>query len=264
MERTWISALILGAGQARRMGEAKQLLPFGRTTLLGQVVENILASQVQETVLILGHKAGAILRALGLNHPDPEEGLTHADKIGFEKDPAIFIGNRHDQAKLAAPEHENGPQRNLGIFTVKPFRPDRPFKVRINPGYREGLSSSIRLGVSSLDPRAEAVMIVLGDQPLVDPPVIDSLLASFKLSDRGIVAPCYGGRRGHPILLHLKYREAMLGLRGDVGCREILSACSEDLLEVEVDCPGVILDVDTLEEYRRCHERIAKGQARRH
>ncbi|MBI1988079.1 MAG: nucleotidyltransferase family protein [Nitrospinae bacterium] len=212
MERTWVSALILGAGQARRMGLTKQLLPFGRTTLLGQVLGNVLASQVQETVLILGHEAGAILRALGLNHPDPEEGLNRSDKIGF--------------------------------------------KVRINPEYAEGLSSSIRLGVSSLAPQAAAVMIVLGDQPLIDPLVIDFLIATFRASGRGIVAPFYGGRRGHPILLHLKYRESMLGLRGDVGCREILSTCSEDLLEVEVDCPGVVQDVDTLEEYRRCRESL--------
>jgi len=55
-----IGAVILAAGMSSRMGEAKQLLRLGENTLLGQVVENVRASSVDEIVLVLGHAAETI------------------------------------------------------------------------------------------------------------------------------------------------------------------------------------------------------------
>jgi molybdenum cofactor cytidylyltransferase len=55
-----IAALILAAGTSSRMGEAKQLLRLGESTLLGQVLENVRSSRVNEVVLVLGHAAEAI------------------------------------------------------------------------------------------------------------------------------------------------------------------------------------------------------------
>jgi molybdenum cofactor cytidylyltransferase len=55
-----IGAVILAAGMSSRMGEAKQLLRLGENTLLGQVVENVRGSSVDEIVLVLGHAAETI------------------------------------------------------------------------------------------------------------------------------------------------------------------------------------------------------------
>jgi len=55
-----IGAVILAAGMSSRMGEAKQLLRLGENTLLGQVLENVRSSRVQEIVLVLGHEAEKI------------------------------------------------------------------------------------------------------------------------------------------------------------------------------------------------------------
>ena len=205
-----ISALIMAAGKASRMGCPKQLLPFGSTSLLGRVVENLMASSVQEVVLVLGHEAQAVLRVLGF-----------------------------DLSSL--------PKR---------------LKVVLNTDYREGFSSSLRCGLSSLDVQARAVLIALGDQPLIGPSLVDSLIAVFEEGFRGIVVPIYHARRGHPTILDLKYRPEMERIEGDRGCREILAAYPEDLLEVEVDAPQVIWDVDTPDEYRRCLEALEGGDER--
>jgi len=55
-----IGAVILAAGTSSRMGEAKQLLRLGESTLLDQVVENVRGSQVDEIVIVLGHEAETI------------------------------------------------------------------------------------------------------------------------------------------------------------------------------------------------------------
>lgn len=55
-----IGAVILAAGMSSRMGESKQLLRFGESTLLERVIENVRASRVDEIVLVLGHEAKTI------------------------------------------------------------------------------------------------------------------------------------------------------------------------------------------------------------
>ena len=59
-----IGAVILAAGSSSRMGEAKQLLRLGATTLLDQVTENVRGSRVDEIVLVLGHEAETIKQTI--------------------------------------------------------------------------------------------------------------------------------------------------------------------------------------------------------
>jgi molybdenum cofactor cytidylyltransferase len=62
-----ISAVILAAGRSSRMGSLKQLLPFGGTTILENVLKNLRQSQVDEIVLVLGFSADAIRREVPLD-----------------------------------------------------------------------------------------------------------------------------------------------------------------------------------------------------
>ena len=55
-----ISAILLAAGEAIRMGKPKQLLPFGKSTVLEQAIDNLLGSQVDEIVVVVGHRAEEI------------------------------------------------------------------------------------------------------------------------------------------------------------------------------------------------------------
>ncbi len=59
-----ISAIILAAGQSKRMGRTKQLLRFEDKTLVGHVVDNVLASRVAETIVVIGHEASAVQAVL--------------------------------------------------------------------------------------------------------------------------------------------------------------------------------------------------------
>ncbi len=59
-----VSAIILAAGTSRRMGQAKQLLPLGGSTVLAQTIENVRTAAVDEIVLVLGSSAEAIRQQL--------------------------------------------------------------------------------------------------------------------------------------------------------------------------------------------------------
>lgn len=55
-----ILAVVLAAGRSTRMGRPKQLLPWGDTTLLGQVLRHLQQSTVESIVVVTGHEARAV------------------------------------------------------------------------------------------------------------------------------------------------------------------------------------------------------------
>jgi len=55
-----ISAIILAAGESKRMGKLKQLIPFGRSTILEETVNNLLNSKVSEVIVVLGSRADEV------------------------------------------------------------------------------------------------------------------------------------------------------------------------------------------------------------
>jgi len=59
-----ISVIILAADESKRMGKPKQLMPLGRTTILEQTVANCLNSEVNEVIVVLGHRAEEVIRII--------------------------------------------------------------------------------------------------------------------------------------------------------------------------------------------------------
>jgi molybdenum cofactor cytidylyltransferase len=126
-------------------------------------------------------------------------------------------------------------------------------KIRpvVNPGFREGMSTSIHHGLKAVDPKTKGVLIALADQPFISSEIIDLLIERFAEGGKGIVVPVYQGRRGHPVILNReRYEGELFALRGDVGGREIVRRHPEDVLEVEVASSGVVSDIDDWDDYK--------------
>jgi molybdenum cofactor cytidylyltransferase len=121
----------------------------------------------------------------------------------------------------------------------------RPVKLVVNPLHRKGMSTSIAAGLKFVDSQAQAVMLVLGDQPYIDSPTINRLIDAFGSSKKGIAIPTYKGKRGHPLIFARKYDKPLSNLSGDIGGREIIKEHPEDVLEVPVKCEGIVIDIDT-------------------
>lgn len=186
-----VSAILLAAGESKRMGKPKQLMPFGRSTILEQTIDNLLNSEVSEVIVVLGYRAEEMIKTVAI----------------------------------------------------------KPVKVAINPAYHQGMSTSIVTGLNLVDDGAQAVMLALADQPLVDSKTINRLIDEFFNYDKGIAIPVYHSRRGHPIIFSIKYKGELLKLKGDIGGRQIIKQHPDDVLEVAVGCEGINIDINTPSNY---------------
>jgi molybdenum cofactor cytidylyltransferase len=115
-----------------------------------------------------------------------------------------------------------------------------------NADATEGMASSIRAGVATLPAEAEAVVITLGDQPLIHGDLIRDVVATWRAAPPGIraVAAQYEDGRGHPVLFGAALFADLKALEGDRGARELLASLGESLAVVHAS--GVRpADVDT-------------------
>lgn len=122
--------------------------------------------------------------------------------------------------------------------------------VLVNQRPDEGMGSSLRVGVGGADPSAEAYILALGDMPDLSPDLIARELAAWRSSGKGIVVPTFEGRRGHPVVMSGKYREALLTSCGDIGARLLVAEHEQDTVLFAVSDPAVVTDLDTSEGYR--------------
>jgi len=127
----------------------------------------------------------------------------------------------------------------------------------MNPGYANGMSTSIQAGLGAID--SDAAMIVLADQPLVTSRTFDALVDEYRRTRPNVLIPTFNGFRGNPVIVDRSLFAEMMGIRGDIGCRAIFGDHARSIVKVPVDDPGVVTDIDTMEDY----ERVSKPPATR-
>src|SRR4030042_477021 len=82
--QTMISAILLAAGESKRMGKPKQLMPWGKSTILVQAIDNLKSSTVDEIIVVLGYKAEEIEKTITTKpvkiaiNPDYKQGMRTA------------------------------------------------------------------------------------------------------------------------------------------------------------------------------------------
>ncbi len=119
-----------------------------------------------------------------------------------------------------------------------------------NDAYAEGQSTSVLAGVKSLGDDVAAALMVVGDQPLLAPTVVDAIVRAYEQTGGPFIVPVYAGEWGNPVLLARATWPLLDNLKGDTGARPILRKHMDMVLEVPV--PGSLLDdIDTPEDYAR-------------
>lgn len=185
-------AIILAAGSARRMGSQKLLLPYGESTMIETVVDNVLASSIEHVMVVLGANQQEVRDALK----------------------------------------------------------NRPVQFCNNKDHEKGMLSSVQCGIRALTADAASVLIFLGDQPGIPPAVTNSVIEAYSEELYGIVIPVHAHRRGHPLLVDMKYRKEIEQLDLEHGLRSLRHQFPNDVLEVEVEEPGILVDIDTPADYK--------------
>jgi len=131
----------------------------------------------------------------------------------------------------------------------------------INGDYRQGMGSSLKVGLSAVDPQAKAAIVVLADQPFVRPATLDRLIRQHSRTGVQIVIPTYHGFRGNPVLLDRSVFPEVMGLAGDVGCRAIFGDHDEGIVKVPVEDVGILLDIDQPGDYEKLRSTHARADA---
>jgi molybdenum cofactor cytidylyltransferase len=112
-----------------------------------------------------------------------------------------------------------------------------------NPDHAEGQSTSLRAGLREAA-AADAVVVLLGDQPRVTPALVDALVERQRTTGAVGVISSFRGRRSPPTLLRRELWPALEALTGDVGARDVLVG-RDDVAVLEVtDDLGSLEDVD--------------------
>jgi molybdenum cofactor cytidylyltransferase len=122
--------------------------------------------------------------------------------------------------------------------------------IAVNPDFASGQSSSLRVGLGAVDPNAEAVLFLLGDQPQVSAALINLVLASYRRGDGQIVMPSYRGTPSNPVLFAREYFPELAAIAGDQGARTVVRAHRSEVFHVDVEAEPP-LDIDTDEDFER-------------
>ncbi len=184
-----VSAVLLAAGESRRMGLLNKLvLPVDGLPLVRHMAGTLLDSRLHEIVVVLGHEAEQ----------------------------------------------------------VRPLLAGLPLNVVVNPHYRDGQMSSVHAGLAALSHPCDGVMIVLADQPLLEPVDIDRLIAAYADRRQGdVLVPTHRGARGNPIILAWEHRHAILNGDRKLGCKRFIEDNPGLVSTVEMDTDHVVFDLDT-------------------
>lgn len=118
-----------------------------------------------------------------------------------------------------------------------------------NPDYESGMVTSLKVGIRALPDEASGAAIFLVDHPMIDEKTINALVSRFEPGV--IIAPVYDGRRGHPVLFSRTVLYEILELPDTIGANAVVRRKPDRVIEVLVDEPGILLDIDTPEELKR-------------
>lgn len=107
-----------------------------------------------------------------------------------------------------------------------------------------GQSHSVRLGVQAMMDM-DAVLLLVGDQPMLTGVSLFRLVQAFAESEKGIACLRDATHMGNPAIFEAKYYSDLLALSGDRGAKGILRSHEQDLLVVDCMHPCELSDADT-------------------
>jgi CTP:molybdopterin cytidylyltransferase MocA len=117
-----------------------------------------------------------------------------------------------------------------------------------NPRFADGMYTSVQAGVAALPGDLDAFFLLPCDIPGAGANTVRQLArARDHAADPAVLYPVHAGRRGHPPLIAARLIPAILAAEPAGGLRDLLRA--QDTIEIEVDEPGILRDLDTREAY---------------
>ncbi len=130
-----------------------------------------------------------------------------------------------------------------------------PVSIVVNSEWKEGMSTSIRLGISTLEnspSRISAAILCVCDQPLLTPDILNALCEKYAATGLPMAAAEYAGDLGVPALFSADLFDKLKSLSGSDGARRLLR--ENPAAVASVPFPGGERDVDTPADSARLSE----------
>ena len=138
----------------------------------------------------------------------------------------IVLGAHHERVRAAIPH-------------------DARIVIVENPNYSRGQLSSLKVGLSALQPNAAGALVHLGDHPMVRMETFQAIVDSYNQTGKPIVIARQDGRRGHPVIFDRAMFGELLSAPEEEGARHVVNANGSRVAYVDLDDPGINLDLDT-------------------
>lgn len=134
-----------------------------------------------------------------------------------------------------------------------------PVRFSRNEAATSQMADSVRTGLGAIDAACSGVLVCLADHPLVSAETYRSIINLHHQVSGNIIIPLFNGRRGHPSLFPM---EIISGIYSADTLRDLIRQHEDRVLQFEAPDEGVVLDMDTRDDYRAMLERylsIAKS-----
>lgn len=130
-----------------------------------------------------------------------------------------------------------------------------PVTILINQDYQQGQLSSLQVALRHLQSGesnpVDGILVHLVDHPYLSGELVNLMISRFYETRKLIVVPRFHGRRGHPVIFSRALFPELLAAPPDQGAKPVVHAHRDETLEIDTEEEGVLIDIDTPEEYRR-------------
>ena len=147
---------------------------------------------------------------------------------------------------------------NEALIREQIKRRDERLHWIINPAYEDGQSTSLKVAFEQLKAKYDHMVLFLGDMPCIQSKTInyiyeESIKKAINDEEPFILRPTCNGINGHPVFIGNFFHDVFMQVEGDSGLRQIVNQLSNCFTR-EVNDVGVMLDVDTIEQYEQMKE----------
>ena len=133
------------------------------------------------------------------------------------------------------------------VIIEKLIEKNEKIKFVLNKNFKDGISSSIKIGLNALSKETDAFFICLGDMPLISENIYNKLI-KFK-NDKEIIVPTYKGCQGNPILFSKSMIKEIMTIKGDNGAKKILKLNRNRSLYLETYDENITKDFNTKDNF---------------
>ncbi len=217
-----INAIVLAAGESRRMGMPKALLRFPRRSCV--------PARLTES-----SESPATRAASGDARPTKSGDTTFLEQIV-----SVLQQSEVDGVTVVLGAQAATIRASTNLSRVA---------VAVNEAYRKGQLSSLAAGLKSLPSRTEAILLCLVDNPLITGVTVNRMVRAFHETGKPIVIPVFEGRRGHPALFARAMFGELLNAPADEGARHVVQSHKDQVFEVDMPEPAILARIDTPEDY---------------